>query len=121
VKYRFILGLKKLLLLKSISQFTKKRKQTNRQTNKEKEKRKQAYARIDLGLNDSQLVRLSTGGTSSESDHELIGQVGTRSVGGIRARATSLIMLNHYSSRFRLSIPNLKHRFDKSQTLTTFP
>ena len=30
-------------------------------------------------------------------------------------------MLNYYSSRFRLSIPNLRHRFDKSQTLTTSP
>ena len=34
VKYGFILGMKKLLLLKSISQFTKKKKQTNEQTNK---------------------------------------------------------------------------------------
>jgi len=34
VKYGFILGLKELLLLKSISQFIKK----NKQTNKEKEK-----------------------------------------------------------------------------------
>jgi len=38
VKYGFILGLKKLLLLKSISQFTKKK--NNKQTNKEKEKEK---------------------------------------------------------------------------------
>ena len=51
VKYRFIFGLKKLLLLKSISQYTKK--QTNKQTNKEKEKEKQAYARVDLDLDDS--------------------------------------------------------------------
>ena len=36
VKYEFILGLKKILLLKSISQFTKEK--TNKQTNKEKEK-----------------------------------------------------------------------------------
>ena len=35
VKYGFILGLKKLLLLKSISQFTKKE---NKQTNKQREK-----------------------------------------------------------------------------------
>ena len=34
VKYGFIYGLKKLLLLKSISQFTKKE---NKQTNKQKE------------------------------------------------------------------------------------
>ena len=57
VKYGFILGLKKLLLLKSISQFTKeKNKQTNKQTNKQrkrKRKRKQAYARVDLDLYDS--------------------------------------------------------------------
>ena len=39
VKYGFILGLKKLLLLKSISQFTK-RKQTNKQTNKQIKKKK---------------------------------------------------------------------------------
>ena len=52
VKYGFILGLKKLLLLKSISQF-KKNKQTNNQTNKEKEKRKHVYAQVDLDLNDS--------------------------------------------------------------------
>ena len=37
VKFGFIFGLKKLLLLKSISQFTRKKK-TNKQTNKEKEK-----------------------------------------------------------------------------------
>ena len=37
VKYEFILGLKKLLLLKSISQFTKKIK-TNKQQIKKKEK-----------------------------------------------------------------------------------
>ena len=42
--------IEKLLLLKSISQFTKKK--TNKQTNKEKEK-KQAYARVDLDLDDS--------------------------------------------------------------------
>ena len=52
VKYEFILGLKKLLLLKSISQFTKKK--TNKQTKKErKRKRKQAYVRVDLDLDDS--------------------------------------------------------------------
>ena len=52
VKYGFILGLKKLLLLKSISQFTKKK---NKQTNKyrKKEKRKYTYARVDLDLDDS--------------------------------------------------------------------
>ena len=39
VKYGFMFGLKELLLLKFISQFTrKKNKQTNKQTNKEKEK-----------------------------------------------------------------------------------
>ena len=54
VKYGFILGLKKLLLLKSISQFTKeKNKQTNKQIKKKKRKRKQAYARVDLDLDDS--------------------------------------------------------------------
>jgi len=46
VKYGFIFGLKKLLLLKSISQFTKKK------TNKQR-KRKQAYAWVDLDLDDS--------------------------------------------------------------------
>jgi len=54
VKYGFIYEWKKFLLLKSISQFTKKRKQTNNQTNKErKRKRKQAYAIVDLDLDDS--------------------------------------------------------------------
>jgi len=66
------------------------------------------------------MVRLFTGGTLSESDHKLIGQVGARSVGGIRVGATGLIMPNYCSSRFRLSIPNLRHQFDKSQLLTTF-
>ena len=42
VEYGFMLGLKELLLLKSISQFTKK-----------KRKRKQVYARFDLDLDDS--------------------------------------------------------------------
>ena len=56
VKYGFILGLKELLWLKSISQYTKKK--TNKQTNKQrkrkrKRKRKQAYARVDLDLDDS--------------------------------------------------------------------
>ena len=46
VKYGFILGLKKLLLLKSISQFTKKK------TNKQR-KRKHAYAKVDLDFDDS--------------------------------------------------------------------
>ena len=46
VKYGFMLGLKELLLLKSISQFTKK---TNKERKKER-KRKQAYARDDLDL-----------------------------------------------------------------------
>ena len=52
VKYGFILGLKKLLLLKSISQFTRKK---NKQTNKQikKKKRNQAYVRVDLDLDDS--------------------------------------------------------------------
>ena len=54
-----------------------------------------------------------------ESDHKLIGQIGARSVGGIRAGATGLIIPNHYSSRFRFSISNLIHQFDKSQLLTT--
>jgi len=60
-------------------------------------------------------------GILSESDYKLIGQVGARLVGGIRVGATSLIMSNNYSLRFRLSIPNLRHRFDKSQILTIFP
>ena len=56
------IGLKKLLLLKSISQFTKKKnKQTNKQIKKKikkkkkkkKKERKQAYARVDLDLDDS--------------------------------------------------------------------
>jgi len=42
VKYGFILGLKELLLLKSISQFRK----TNKQTNNKQKKEKQAYARL---------------------------------------------------------------------------
>ena len=51
VKHGFILRLKKLLLLKSISQFIEK--ETNKQTNKQrKRKRKQAYARVDLDLDD---------------------------------------------------------------------
>ena len=50
VKFGFILGLKELLLLKSISQFTRKKKQTNKQR---KRRRKQAYARVDLDLDDS--------------------------------------------------------------------
>ena len=48
VKYGFILGLKKLLLLKSISQFTKKK---NKQIKKENEK--QDYVTVDLDLDDS--------------------------------------------------------------------
>ena len=49
VKSGFILCLKELLLLKSIS-----KKKTNKQTNKQrKRKRKQAYARVDLDLDDS--------------------------------------------------------------------
>ena len=52
MKYGFILELKILLLLKSISQLTKKK--TNKQTNKQiKRKRKQAYARVDIDLDDS--------------------------------------------------------------------
>jgi len=53
----------------------------------------------------------------SEPDHELIGQVRARLVGGIRAGATGLIMPNHCSSRFCLSIPNLRHWFNKSLLL----
>ena len=53
VKYGFVLGLKELLWLKSISQYTKK-KTNKQQTNKQrKRKRKQAYARVDLDLDDS--------------------------------------------------------------------
>jgi len=53
VKYGFILGLKKLLLLKSISQTnTNKRQKAIKQT-KKKEKSKQAYTRVDLHLDDS--------------------------------------------------------------------
>ena len=39
VKYEFILGLKELLL-KFISQFTRKKKQTNKKTNKQIKKKK---------------------------------------------------------------------------------
>jgi len=53
----------------------------------------------------------------SEFDHKLIIQVGARSVGGILAGATGLIIPNYCSSRFRLSISNLWHQFDKSQLL----
>jgi len=55
-----------------------------------------------------------------ESDHKLIGQVGARSVGGIYAYATGLIMPNHQPSGFHPSIPNLRHRFGKSQILINF-
>jgi len=50
VKYRFILGLKKLVL-KSISQTNtnkKGNKQTNKRTNKRKKYSNQAYTRVDL-------------------------------------------------------------------------
>jgi len=40
VKYGFILGLKKLLLLNSISQTITNKKEKNKQTNKKKEKSK---------------------------------------------------------------------------------
>ena len=50
VKYEFILGLKKLLLLNSISQ-TKKKKQTNKQ--KERKNQNQAYTKVELDLDDS--------------------------------------------------------------------
>ena len=55
VKYGFILGLKELLLLNSISQtFTNKKEKTNKQTNKKKEKNQnQAYTKVDLDLDDS--------------------------------------------------------------------
>jgi len=53
-------------------------------------------------------------GLLSEDGHELISQIGARLVGGIRTGATGLTMPNHRSSRFRLSIPNLRYRFSKS-------
>jgi len=53
VKYGFILGLKELLLLNSISQTitNKKMKQTNKQ--KERKNQNQDYSRVDLDLDDS--------------------------------------------------------------------
>ena len=54
VKYIFILGLKKLLLLKSISQFTKKKnKETNKQQIKKEEKGNKPMLKVDLDLDDS--------------------------------------------------------------------
>ena len=52
VKYGFILGLKELLLLKSISQtiINKKEKSNNKQKER---KSKQAYTNVDLDLDDS--------------------------------------------------------------------
>jgi len=52
VKYGFILGLKELLLLNSISQIiiNKKEKANNKQ---KKENQNQAYTEVDLDLNDS--------------------------------------------------------------------
>ena len=54
VKYEFILGLKKLLLFKFISQTNtnKKEKQTNKQKEGEKNQN-QTYTRLDLGVDDS--------------------------------------------------------------------
>jgi len=52
VKYGFIIRLKKLLLLKSISQFTKKQimKRKIKRKRKSKSKRKKAYVGLDLDL-----------------------------------------------------------------------
>ena len=60
-------------------------------------------------------------GYIAESDHKVIGQVGVRLVGGIRVEATGLIMPNHQPSGFHPSIPNLSHRFSKSQIQINFP
>ena len=49
VKYRFILGLKKLLL-KFISQINTNKKEN---VNKQKKNQNQAYTRVDLDLDDS--------------------------------------------------------------------
>ena len=56
-----------------------------------------------------------------EPDDNLISQAEARPVRGIRAYAAGLIMPNHQPSGFQPSIPNLRHRFGKSQLLTTSP
>ena len=53
VKYGFIFGLKKLLLLNSISQTITNKKEKNKPTNKTKKKQNQAYTKVDLDLDDS--------------------------------------------------------------------
>ena len=54
VKYGFILGLKKLLLLNFISQtITNKKKRKSKQQTKKEENQNQAYTRVDLDLDDS--------------------------------------------------------------------
>ena len=59
------------------------------------------------------------GGVLQQFDHKLIGQVGTKPVRGIRACVTGLIMPNHYSLRFRLTIPTYDTNLTR-ETLTTF-
>ena len=52
VKYGFILGLKELLLLNSISQtITNRKEKSNKQ--KERKYQNQAYIKVDLDLDDS--------------------------------------------------------------------
>jgi len=53
VKYEFILGLKEVLLLNSISQtiINKKEKANNKQ--KERKSQNKAYTKVDLDLDDS--------------------------------------------------------------------
>jgi len=58
---------------------TNKEKQTNK-----RKKEKLTYIRVDLRPR-WLLTRLSTGGILQQSDHKLIGQIGTRSVGVIHA------------------------------------
>ena len=54
VKYGFILRLKELLLLDSISQtITNKKEKANKQTKRKKKNQNQAYTKVDLDLDDS--------------------------------------------------------------------
>jgi len=52
VKYGFILGLKKLLLLNSISQTNTKKKEKANNKQKERKNQNQAYIKVYLDLND---------------------------------------------------------------------
>ena len=53
MNYGFMLGLKELLLLNSISQTITKKEKTNKQTKREEKIKNQAYIKVDLDLNDS--------------------------------------------------------------------